>query len=257
MHYILDELFSKKELFILGLEDWEYRKINSEEIKTISGKEDRNGRLTLNHFPPGILELANLESIEFIGHKIPGIPSAVGCLKELKILNLEANEISGLVSRFFEEFRYHKSFRELILPRNKIAWLPPEIGCLKSLEVLDVEQNLLASLPSEIGSLNCLKDLNVRKNKITSLPSEIGSLNCLEYLCLDDNQITHLPPEISKLSNLEGLYLSNCPLVSLPIEILELSKLRELDLRGTQVKESTINRIREALPGCEINHDYE
>ena len=104
MHYIFDELFSKKELFILGLEDWEYRKINSEEIKTISGKEDCNGRLTLNHFPPGILELANLESIEFIGHKIPGIPSAVGCLKELKILNLESNEISGLVSRFFEVF---------------------------------------------------------------------------------------------------------------------------------------------------------
>lgn len=253
MHYIFDELFSKKELFILGLEDWEYRKINSEEIKTISGKEDRNGRLTLNHFPPGILELANLETIELVGHKIPGIPSAVGCLKELKILNLESNEIGGLVSKFFEVFRYHKSFRELRLPRNKIAWLPPEIGCLKSLQVLDLEQNLLTSLPAEIGNLNNLKDLIVGTNKVTSLPSEIGNLTCLENLRLDDNQITHLPPEISKLSNLECLYLSNCPLVSLPIEILELSKLKELDLRGTQVKESTINRIREALPGCDIS----
>lgn len=65
------------------------------------------------------------------------LPSQIGKMQNMKILN-----VSG----------------------NKMTNLPAEIGQLKQLEVLDVSRNYLTGLPMEIGDLPNLKKFSVQGN---------------------------------------------------------------------------------------------
>jgi len=143
-----------------------------------------------------------------LGELTGSIPTEIGLLTMLQILDLYNNELTGSI--------------------------PTEIGLLTMLQILDLYINeLTGSIPTEIGLLTMLDELYLDGNQLTgSIPTEIGLLTMLEYLYLDGNQLTgSIPTEIGLLTMLEHLYLDNNELTgSIPTEIGLLTMLDELNL---------------------------
>lgn len=66
------------------------------------------------------------------------LPSQIGKLKKLKVLNVSNNQMTGV---------------------------PAEVGQLTNLEVLDLSNNQLTGLPNELANLKNLKTLNLSGNQ--------------------------------------------------------------------------------------------
>lgn len=141
---------------------------------------------------------------------IGAIPSEIGNLTNITILDLSFNQISSI---------------------------PPEIGNLTSITRLDLDQNHISTIPSEIGNLVSLQTLNIRNNLLTgTIPTEIGKLINLLELTMAYNNFTSIPMEIGNLINLQNLSIFNNQLTGvIPNELWDLINLQELRLYGNQL----------------------
>ena len=99
------------------------------------------------------------------------VPSGLGFLQNLELLNLYDNRLSGNI--------------------------PSEFGFLTNLKYLYLHQNELTnSIPIEIGNLNELIYLYLNNNNLNGLiPTEIGGLLNLEKIRLQNNQLFGEIPE--------------------------------------------------------------
>ncbi|KAG6396119.1 hypothetical protein SASPL_142259 [Salvia splendens] len=139
------------------------------------------------------------------------LSAAVAKLRELRILSLPFNELSGEI--------------------------PVEIWGLEKLEVLDLEGNLISgSLPSQFSGLRSLRVLNLGFNQINGgIPSSLSNCSGLQIVNLAGNQINgSIPQFIGEFRDFWGLYLSYNLLTGLiPVEIGDnCGKLEHLDLSG-------------------------
>lgn len=118
----------------------------------------------------------------------------------------------------------------LILSNNNIQTLPSEMGRMTKLEEFKIDHNRLdGSLIGEIRKMP-LKTLDVSYNNMTGMPAEIGQLNKLETLNYSYNKITGLPNELGNLKN----------------------NLKEFNLTGNPLSQSTLDKIKAALPNTNI-----
>lgn len=72
----------------------------------------------------------------------------------------------------------------------------------------------------------------------------------LAYLYFSGPEIVDLSP-LSDVTNLETLYLRRAGVADLA-PLHDLEKLELVNLEGTSVSDAEIDRLRQALPGCEI-----
>ena len=87
---------------------------------------------------------------------------------------------------------------------------------------------------------------------VTRLPSEIGHFSKLKILSVINNHLAELPSFISSLTNLTTLNADINP-VSTVVEIVKpLKNLTQLGIAKTNLSETEINQIKQALPHCEI-----
>ena len=100
-----------------------------------------------------------------------GIPTSLGGLKDLKVINLSQNNVVGDI--------------------------PVELANLKGLEVLNLRENVLVgAIPEEITTMSSLQVLDLGTNRIPSeIPATIGELQSLTYLDLSDNKLEGEIPE--------------------------------------------------------------
>jgi len=91
------------------------------------------------------------------------LPSKIGFLDGLRVLNLHYNEINSI---------------------------PSEIGKLASLTALNLSNNHLANLPRELGNLHSLTYLCLSDNSLSVLPSTLANLTNLSTLNLLNNNFT-------------------------------------------------------------------
>lgn len=100
-------------------------------------KIDLSGK-NLTQTPMYIFDETNTEELNLSNNKLTGsLPSQIGNLKKLKILDLSNNNFTGV---------------------------PAEIGHINSLEVLNLSNNNLTGLPNELGELSNLKLLDLSGN---------------------------------------------------------------------------------------------
>ena len=188
--------------------------------------------------PSELGSLADLEVLDLRGNDLTGeIPSELGSLAGLEVLYLDRNDLTGEIP---PELGSLTNLWELDLGNNRLSGvIPPELGHLANLEDLFLGSNRLSGqIPSELGSLAYLLWLGLDRNQLTGeIPPELGSLADLRWLDLDRNQLTgEIPPELGSLSSLQRPNLSHNQLTGeIPPELGSLADLRWLDLDRNQL----------------------
>lgn len=147
--------------------------------------------------------IIDISNIEFI-------PSSIGALKSLEVLQLK----NSLVKSLPKELENCENLNYLNLRNNQIKTFPPPIKNLKNCKYLVLSGNYLKKLPEKLfrnlPSLTCFK---AAKNALTSLPKDLGFLESLD---LHGNRLTSLPAEWALPSSceyLKKLNISKNPLV--------------------------------------------
>jgi len=150
------------------------------------------------------------------------LPSTIGLLKNVNVLNLWL---------------------------NNLTLLPNEIEELGYLLTIDISNNNFTSLPEILFSkkLVHLKNINARFLDLNELSPQIGQIQLLEYLDITGNKISSLPEEIGLLSNLKNLRLSQNNLTTLPDSLLNCTKLTTLHIRSNPLldKEDIKSKVPE------------
>ncbi len=159
------------------------------------------------------------------------LPSEIGTLKHIRVLDVSKNELNSLIPEVTEL----KLIEKIDLSSNRFSDFPEEIIALNKLRDLDISSNHLDRLPPEIGKLNNLVRLDLSNNRLNSLPHEVGELEYLTQLYISENSLDTLPPEIGLLKKLSELDISGNELTSLPMEIVKLKNLTQLDISGNQL----------------------
>jgi len=181
---------------------------------------------------------AHVTNLELDGNQLSGaIPTDLGDLTSLRILDLSVNQLSGAIP---SELGSLSSLEYLDLWGNQLSGaIPPELGSLTSLQMLSLWDNqLTGSIPTWLRSLTSLQVLYLGDNQLTgSIPTWLGSLTSLQELSLGGNQLSgEIPPELGSLTNLQGLTLVNNQLSGeIPPELGNLTSLEWLALSYNQL----------------------
>jgi hypothetical protein len=139
------------------------------------------------------------------------------------------------IKRTIEQMEYYKSVKILIVTGGKY-------GSPVNLEDL---------LKKASGyPLKELYIINFR-NFVTSLPDGLNKFKELSVLSLMNNNLTVLPA-LNTLKNLETLYLDINPLSSVLPAVNDLTSLRQLGIAKTGISNDETNKLKQALPECEI-----
>ena len=169
------------------------------------------------------------------------IPSEVGALSSLRVLNLsENNDITGALP---SELGNLSDLVELNIAdqtgqsdrtQGLTGGIPRELGNLTSLVSLDLSWHQLSGdIPSELGNPTNLQTLNLAGNNLRGdIPPELGGLARLESLRLNHNDLGGgIPAELGQLSDLRALFLTSNSLDgAIPEELGGLSRLEDLYL---------------------------
>ena len=184
---------------------------------------DADGRLSEVRLPENLLQ--------------GELPSALGSLTNLILLQLGYNQLSGSIPTGLGGLA---NLETLSLENNQLSGsIPPRLGNLTNLETLSLESNQLSgTAPSELGGLINLETLSLESNQLSgTVPSELGGLINLETLSLESNQLSGtIPSELGGLANLEALSLASNQLDgSIPSGLVALTSLVRLDLSDNQL----------------------
>ncbi|HEY2810959.1 MAG TPA: leucine-rich repeat domain-containing protein [Rhabdochlamydiaceae bacterium] len=162
---------------------------------------------------------------------LTAMPSEIGLLRNLRVLNASRNEICDLP----REIENLTDLEEIDLSHNAFKFFPERVCSLGNLKQLDLSYNDFNRIANAIGRLNQLRKLDLSHNKIFAQPPQIGLLGQLEELDLSYNRIKHLSEQISGLERLERLYLNNNAIETIPSWLGEFKVLHALNLSNNPI----------------------
>lgn len=196
---------------------------NLHQLTVLDLSENRN----CLKFPIEITNIITLKELylSHYGYSLSKIPTEIGNLTNLEILDLRSNSIISIPPSIENLLK----LKTLLILDNRISSLPPEFGKLTNLEVLAISYNRFNRFPEEIGNLVNLVSIECVSNHIISIPPLIGNLVNLKKLYAESNNIA---PEIGNLRLLDTLTLSQTILNDLPREFSRLTSLSFLYLNS-------------------------
>ena len=167
------------------------------------------------------------------------IPSELGNLTDLTILNLSGNKLGGAIPAELGDLT---NLTSLYLSNNKLTGpVPAELGNLTALALLYLNGNELSGpIPAELGNLTDLTRFYLHNNELTgSIPAELGDLRDLTHLYLQSNKLTGpIPTELGNLIKLSVLNLHcNTLRGAVPPELGNAAFLTTLTIGGNHFTE--------------------
>lgn len=202
-------------------------------LRTLNLSKNRLSGTTLDL----IFLLTTLVEVYLANNDIQGsLPSSVGTLRELQILDLEGNQITSLPDTFGNLQR----MRILLLGDNLLESVPWEVfGTFRDLYELDISSNRLSGdlLPDSLDSttLPSLSNLNIHSNSLTSLPSNL-LLPSLTQLNASQNSIVTTGTFFINTPRLVHLSIAQNQFSALPDGVVHLSYLRTLDVSNNVIE---------------------
>lgn len=138
-----------------------------------------------------LISLHISNEVKATGSNLQTVPTEIGKLKNLKILELNTLQLTSIPREIWEL----TNLSALNLSGNEINSISNEIGSLTKLNTLELKGNQLVSLPNEISNLTALYKLDLSDNQLTSIPNGVGDIE-LTSLDLTNNQLTTIPQGI-------------------------------------------------------------
>ncbi|TYJ48286.1 hypothetical protein E1A91_A01G051400v1 [Gossypium mustelinum] len=218
--------------------------------------------LGLNHlvgsFPMYISNASQLTLLVMSSNYfLRSIPDNLGNLRNLKILNLENNNLTSSRMSFLFSLTNCRVLEKILFGINPLisGELPRLVGNLSSsLERFSAYScNIRGSIPSEIGNLSHLINIELGGNKlIGQIPTTIGVLEDLQSLSLENNKLEgSIPSELCHLNKLAFLFLTNNKLSGpIPACLGDLASLRKLFIDSNMFSSSipsTLTRLNNLL----------
>jgi len=165
------------------------------------------------------------------------IPSTLGNLSDLNILDLSFNHITGTIPSSLANL---SDLTDLDLGSNQLSGnIPPALSKLSNLSQLYLDNNQLSGgIPSSLGNLSNLSELDLESNQLSgNIPSSFGNFSKLLQLSLGLNQLTgNIPTSLGNLSNLQYLGIENNQLSdTIPSSLGNLSNLSEININNNQL----------------------
>ena len=153
------------------------------------------------------------------------VPSEIGQLHHLQLLNLSCNQLESL---------------------------PSQIGFLSRLRYLNVRMNSLRHLPETLSELQFLEDFDVSTNPLQSLPSR------LSVVTLSPAQLQGFSEQIHKWKDMQNLHVSGRNfshfLKKVPEDLAYLPSLKNLDLSWNEI--SILPEAFSTVEGLSIDVRY-
>lgn len=164
------------------------------------------------------------------------LPSQIGALTALKILDIRDNTIKGIIP---DEISNLKNLETLFIDNNKFTGeIPGAIASLKRLKEFSAVGNRITTFPVAICQADSLVSIHLEKNEISDLPGAIASLTRLEYLYLNDNKLTALPQGLDKMPSLLYFHAQKNQIKALPQDLGKLTNLISLNLSDNLIQGS-------------------
>lgn len=183
------------------------------------------------------------------GEKVTTLDDATQKADAVRNLDLYSRDLKG----FPDAILKLSNLERLGLRKNAIGTLPTGIAGLSKVYWLDLGQAGLTELNTAIGRMPALTTLYLNDNALTALPASMADLSKLAYLNADRNKLTSLPSDLGRLPALKWLRLNGNQLTALPSDLSGWSKsLKRLYLKGNPLSDAEKDRIRKALPECEV-----
>ncbi|XP_050381432.1 putative leucine-rich repeat receptor-like serine/threonine-protein kinase At2g24130 [Argentina anserina] len=184
------------------------------------------------------------------------VPSNIGNISKLVVLNLTSNLINGTISANISRL---SRLEQLFLSHNSFtSTIPEALGHLPQLGLLDLSHNLfLGDIPTSLGNLARLNYLFLNNNLLSgTIPPALGHCRELYRLDLSFNRLVgSIPPELAGLSEIRiFINLSHNHLEgSIPIELSKLEDVQEIDLSSNNLSGSIFPQISSCIALTLIN----
>ena len=190
-----------------------------------------NGNNLVGTIPSGLGHLSELEVLDLAYNQLSGtIPSELGQLNKLELLLLYLNDLEGSIPTTLGQCLNLDTLR--INHNNLSGPIPTELGNLANLRTLWLYNNQLSGhIPSQLGNVSKLQDLSLSSNQLTGpIPSELAN-TAIYRLNLQNNMLTGKIPSQLSLLNLQWLFLQNNQLSGdIPSELGNMETMSNLQL---------------------------
>lgn len=189
---------------------------------------------------------------------VPGLKKIVQWLKILSLSHdfcIRMREISVILILVLSSCEGRRSSRitALDLSNQSLSAIPDSIFSLYNLEYLQLGNNVTLYPPLSALGRDSPDDSNL--NRIHEVPAAIANLQKLRVLNISFNALHALPSEIVSLSALDTLDISFNKNLRIADEFNKLTmmpSLQYLNLIGTEVDSTVVQKLRRALPNTRI-----
>lgn len=183
--------------------------------------------------PSNLGSLSQLEVLELQGNKLNSLPTEIRELVHLRTLNVSDNQLTTLPSELFTSV----PIVDLLASKNALSGSFFDVDTVPHLQNLQLANNSLSSL-CETGTilLPALKSLDVSINRLSALP-DISSWTSLTTLLAGENKLTALPEGFVSLQQLRNADFTANDLTKLDEKIALMDGLENLTVAANPLRE--------------------